>query len=145
MTQKPDSEKIKNILENVFKRHPEVAAAWLFGSQVTEKAGPMSDVDIALLFKKDVAPDRDLFRLESVITNEVEEALKTEIDVVNLGRSKLVFQHNVLRTGRLLYEGDPKTRVTFTTRVISDFCDFEPKLRFMEKLQTKARIKRLAG
>ncbi len=41
------SEQIKEIL----KDYPYIVAAYLFGSQVTDRAGPMSDIDIAVLLK----------------------------------------------------------------------------------------------
>ena len=100
-------------LENIFKDYPYIASAYLFGSYSSSKAGPMSDVDIALLLKGN-AP---------------------------VGR-KLILCHNVLKTGRLIYDADTAFRIKFEMRVISNFCDFEPTLSFMERFHLRGIIKR---
>ena len=134
-------------LKDVFAEYPYIAAAWLFGSQAKGKAGPMSDIDIALLLKDDAPKGLELIHEEDYLAYRIQKALgvKADVDLADLNNKKLVFQHNVLRTGKLVYEGDKDVRVRFATRVISEFCDFEPRLRFMQKIQNRTRIRKLRG
>ena len=39
-------------LRDLFEDYPYIASAYLFGTYASNKAGPMSDVDIAILLKK---------------------------------------------------------------------------------------------
>jgi predicted nucleotidyltransferase len=138
-----DFEKLKEI----FKDYPYIAAAYLFGSYAKGKAGPMSDVDIALLLKDDSPKGLELMHEEDFMAYRIQKALgvKAEVDLIDLNSKKLVFRHNVLRTGKLIYEADKAARVRFATNVVSDFCDFEPRLRYMQKIQNNVRIKKLRG
>lgn len=133
-------------LTDIFREYPYIAAAYLFGSHAKGTAGPMSDVDIALLLNDDAPRGIELIHEEGRIADRIQRilGLKAEVDVIALNGKNLVFQHNVLRTGKLIYESDKDIRVRFTARVISEFCDFEPRLRYMEKFQFAGWRRRLA-
>ncbi len=129
--------------KDLFDDYPYIAAVYLFGSQSSGKAGPMSDVDIAILLKDNAPNDRELIHEEDYLAYKIAKALGVkEVDVIDLNRQGLIFQHNVLRTGKLIYDADPALRIKFVTRVIPYFCDFEPTLRFMEKFSLQGRLKR---
>jgi hypothetical protein len=133
----------KEEIEKILKDYPYVAAAYLFGSHVFGTATPESDLDIAILLKKDAPEGRNLLHQEDYLAYRIGKALGVkEVDLIDLNSKGLIFQHNVLRTGRLIYDADPLFRIRFETSVIIHFCDFEPTLRYIEKLQLKARIAR---
>ncbi len=133
-------------LEEIFKEYPYIASAYLFGSAASGKAGPMSDVDIAILLNKNSPTGRQLIHAEDYLSYRLAKALRVkEVDLIELNRQGLLFQHNVLRTGILIYDADPSVRIRFVTRVISYFCDFAPTLRFMEKYQLKGLIQRCSS
>ncbi len=136
----PNIEKLKNI----FKDYPYVASAYLFGSQASGKTGPMSDVDIAVLLKEPYPRGRDLTHKMDHLAFEVEIVLKKEVDIVEMNRQGLIFVHNVLRTGKLIYDADPDFRIKFVAKVISDYCDFEPTIRFMNNYYFEGYKRRLA-
>jgi predicted nucleotidyltransferase len=132
-------------LKGVFVEYPFIASAYLFGSVAAGKAGPLSDVDIALLLKEDAPKGRDLIHTEDYLAYRLAKALGVrEVDVMDLNSQGLVFQHNVLRTGKLIYDADHSFRVKFVASVISRFCDFEPTLRFIERFRLKGLIRRFA-
>lgn len=132
-------------LEDIFKNYPFIASAYLFGSHALGKSGPMSDVDIAVLLKDEAPIGRELIHEEDFLSYRIAKILGTkEVDLIGLNSQGLVFQHNVLRTGRLIYDADSAFRIKFETRVIANFCDFEPTLRFIEKYHHQGRIERLA-
>jgi predicted nucleotidyltransferase len=133
-------------LKDIFKDYPYIASAYLFGSQVSGKRGPMSDVDIAILLKDNAPKGRDLIHKMDYLAYRIEGALKAkEVDLIEINRQGLIFVHNVLKTGRLIYDADPDFRIRFVTRVISDYCDFEPTLRFMDNYYFEGYRRRLAA
>lgn len=132
-------------LTNIFKNYPYIASAYIFGSYLTGRIGPMSDVDIALLLKDNAPKGRELIHEEDYLSYRITEALGIkEVDLIDLNKQGLIFQHNVLRSGRLIYDADPTFRIRYVTQVISNYCDFELTLRFMNKYYFEGYKKRLA-
>ncbi len=132
-------------LEDIFKDYPYIASAYLFGSQVSGKIGPMSDVDIAILLKDNAPVGRELIHKEDYLTYKIADALQVkEVDLIELNKQGLIFVHNVLKTGKLIYDADPDFRIRFVAKVISDYCDFEPTLRFMNNYYFEGYKRRLA-
>ncbi len=90
-------------LEVIFKDYSYIAAAYLFGSYATGKKGPMSDVDIAVLLKEPYPEGRELMHKMDYLAYRIENALQAgEVDLIELNKQGLIFQHNVLRTGKLI-------------------------------------------
>jgi predicted nucleotidyltransferase len=136
-----DLEKLKPIFED----YPYIAAAYLFGSYATGKISPMSDVDIAVLLKEPHPKGRELMHEMNYLSYRIEKALQAEeVDLIELNNQGLIFQHNILRTGKLIYDADRDFRVKFVAKVISKYCDFEPTLRFMNNYYFEGYKKRLA-
>ncbi len=132
-------------LDEIFNRYPYIAAAYLFGSYAQDKEGPMSDIDIALLLKKPHPEGRKLIHEIDYLAYLISKTLGKEVDLIILNHQGLVFQHNVLKTGRLIYDTAPDVRIRFETGVITHYCDFEPTLRFMDKYYPDGYRRRLAG
>lgn len=132
-------------VEDIFKDYSNIVAAYLFGSHVTGKTTPMSDVDIGILLKDNSPRGRKLMSKMDYLAYRIEDALRAgEVDLIILNTQGRIFQHNVLRTGKLIYDADPAFRIGFEMKVISNFCDFEPTLRFMEKFHFQGRLRRCA-
>lgn len=132
-------------LRSIFKDYPYIASAYLFGSQARGKAGPMSDVDIAILIKDNAPKGRELIHEEDYLSYKIAKLLGVrEVNLIDLKSQGLIFQHNVLRTGKLIYDADPEYRIRFAAKVISDYCDFEPTLRFMNNYYFEGYKRRLA-
>jgi predicted nucleotidyltransferase len=132
-------------LKSTFEDYPYIAAAWLFGSHAKGTVWKMSDVDIAILVNDEAPTGRELLHDESYLSYQLSKTLGgKEVDLVNLKSQGLIFQHNVLRTGIVIYDSAPDYRIRFETRVICNYCDFEPTLRFMEKFYLQGRLRRLA-
>lgn len=132
-------------LKPIFKDYPYIAGAYLFGSYATGKEGTMSDVDIAVLLKEPHPKGRDLIHEMNYLAYRIEDALGVgEVDLIELNNQGLIFVHNVLKTGRLIYDADTDFRIKFVAKVISDYCDFEPTLRFMNNYYFDGYRRRLA-
>lgn len=132
-----------NNLKSLFEEYPYIAAAYLFGSYAKGKTGPMSDIDIAILLKDNAPEDRELLHEEDYLAYRISTILKIKkVDLMDINKRGLIFQHNVLKTGKLIYDYDPDFRIKFITRVISRFCDFEPTLKFIERFHIQGIINR---
>jgi predicted nucleotidyltransferase len=132
-------------LKDIFKDYPYIASAYLFGSQTSGKIGPMSDLDIAVLLKDNAPTGRELVHEEDYLAYRIADALQVkEVDLIELNKLGLIFVHNILKTGKLIYDADPNFRIKFVTKVISDYCDFEPTLRFMKDYYFEGYRRRLA-
>lgn len=133
-------------LKDVFKDYAYIASAYLFGSYALAKTGPMSDIDIAILLKDSAPKGRELIHEKDFLAYRIARILGVkDVDLIELNSQGLIFQHNVLRTGNLIYDADTKHRIKFETLVITNFCDFEPTLRFIEKSHLQGIRKRCAG
>ncbi|PJA83558.1 MAG: nucleotidyltransferase domain-containing protein [Nitrospirae bacterium CG_4_9_14_3_um_filter_44_28] len=131
-------------LNAVFRNYSFIASAYLFGSQATGKTGPMSDVDIAVLLKEPRPKGRELMRQMNYLSFRIEEIFKKEVDVIEMNSQGLIFQHNVLRSGNLIYDADPLFRANYVSRLISSYCDFEPTIRFIKKFHLQGIKNRVA-
>jgi predicted nucleotidyltransferase len=122
---------------------PFIVAAYVFGSTVRGQAGPLSDLDIAILVNEQAPPTVDLLRVELLLSYELQKHLNVpEVDLVTLNHQRLTMQHAILRTGWLIYDADPPYRIRFTQQVIQAYLDFQPTLEFIGRFHTKGRLRR---
>lgn len=106
-------------LARALDREP-VAAAYLFGSQASDAAGSLSDVDLAVA----LVPEADRAVAHSDLLLAAIEALGTdEVDLVMLDGAPPLLRHRVLRDGVRLVDRDPRVRVRFETRALLDYLD----------------------
>jgi predicted nucleotidyltransferase len=103
-----------------------VVAAYLFGSQATGKAGPLSDVDVAVLFDS-ALDERARFELQLRLQGEATSAVRHDsVDVVALNAASPLLRHRAIRDGEALVVRDPVARVRFEARAILDYLDTRP-------------------
>jgi len=102
-----------------------VVLAYLFGSRVLDRSGPLSDYDFAVLYT--LKPHRKhIYELVHLLGKVV----KTKhIDLVALNQSPVELQYHVIATGSLLYETNPAARVEFEAQTLSRYFDYLPILR----------------
>ncbi|HIE52555.1 MAG TPA: nucleotidyltransferase domain-containing protein [Armatimonadetes bacterium] len=81
-----------------------VVLAYLFGSQAKGTAGPLSDVDIAVLLGPEVPLQEYTYRQAHLIADLVDLLNCNEVDVVVLNWASPLLKHNVLRYGQVLYD-----------------------------------------
>jgi len=89
-------EEVRNYLAN----HPQVSAAFLFGSYGTEYQNNLSDLDIAVLLTPECPINFDVISGISVDLSEL--ASEEDINVVILNAAPITLQFEILSTGRLL-------------------------------------------
>lgn len=105
---------------------PEVLAAFLIGSQARGTAGPLSDVDLAVIHVPTVGAT-DLSDLRLSLAADAGAALGTsEVDVVLLNGAPALMRREALRDATLLLDRDPQARIEFQVRALNDYLDTEP-------------------
>ena len=104
-------------------RHVEgLVAVYLFGSYGTAYQTPLSDVDLALVFREGAAPG---FHEEIMLRGSILDALGEEdVSITILNRAPVPFQFRVRSTGRLLYGADTRALADFTARLLTRHADF---------------------
>ena len=117
---------IDHAIANVLREFPDVAAAWLFGSEARGDARPDSDVDVALLLKDNAAALDMLPTLGRIAASLEQVAPGRRIDVVLLATQGPIFQHQVLSEGRLVLDVDSVRRVDFESDSYVRYFDFLP-------------------
>jgi predicted nucleotidyltransferase len=109
-------------LKGVLREVAGLAAAYLFGSYGTAYQTPLSDVDLALVFRDGAVPG---FREEMVLRSKILEALREEdVSITVLNRAPVLFQFRVLSTGRLIYCADRRALADFIAPALSRHADF---------------------
>jgi len=117
-----------------------VVAAMLFGSQATGKAGPLSDIDVAV-WADSTLERSERFDLRLALMAEAVRVLNTdEVDLVVLNDAPPLLQHRALRDSVRLIDRDPPKRIRLETRAILDYLDTKP----LRELFGVAALDRLA-
>ncbi len=92
------------------------AVIYLFGSYSTQTAHPGSDIDIAFLPSRAVAP-LDCFYLASTLSDK----LGKPVDLVDLSSASTVFAKEIVANGTPLFIGNPLGHHTFEMYTLSDY------------------------
>ena len=101
-----------------------VAAVLLFGSHARGQAGPLSDVDVAVLIDASV-PHATYPGTRLKLMGDLAEQLgHDDVDVVVLNEAPLALAYRVLRDGVLVYCRDRDHSVQFKARTVSQYLDF---------------------
>lgn len=131
------SEKIVQQLKKIFASFKQVKLAYVFGSQATDKTGPLSDYDFAIyLEEKDNAK---MFSIRLKLMAQLGLLFKTDaIDLVVLNTADMPdLKYNIIKKGKLLYEKEPY-KVLVEPKILHEYFDFNLSL-FKNKL-TKSYV-----
>ncbi len=86
--------------------------------------GRFNDTDIAVHLKEGMS-EKEILEFELSEGVELSKELGFEIDLRVLNGRKIVFLHQVLRDGKLLFCRDERKRVEFETEVYSRYLDIK--------------------
>lgn len=122
------TERIAEILNHALAPFAsQLACAYLFGSYARGEARFDSDMDIAVLFRRE--PPCSLDGLGMAIAGAIEDATGKRADVVVLNRASPDLTHHVLRDGVLILENDRSRRIRFEVRARAEYFDVLPYIR----------------
>lgn len=110
------------VLEEALRAVPGLAACYLFGSYGTEWQTPLSDVDLALVFRpgrpSELPSELDLI---GTVTGSLRE---DDVSVTVLNRAPLALRFDVLAKGRPLFVFDEIALADFIEETIDRHGDF---------------------
>ncbi len=106
------------------KQVDQVRFAYLFGSAARGDQTVLSDIDIAVYIAKETT---DAFDVKLSLHADLCRALKrNDVDVVVLNTAtNLMLLDEIVRTGVVLYDGDPDARMDFELRLLHCSLDFK--------------------
>lgn len=108
--------------KDFFVRH-KVALAYVFGSFVRGKLGPLSDLDFGILFSKDIKP-KDYPHKEALFGLEIEKIISVKADIINLAKPiSPLLRHNAVFSGRSIFTTDKKIRFSIENAARKEFED----------------------
>jgi len=141
--ERPTSNGMRELEKTVvgqLNRYPQVRVAYLFGSQARGQAGPLSDVDVAVLLDENLTP-AEAQDLQLRLMTDLADALgRDDVDVIVLNYASLVLCHQVLKSGRILLCRDETARFRFTFKTNRDYLDAVPMYELHRAYQRR-RIK----
>lgn len=120
------------------QRH-DVVLAYLYGSQARGTPGPLSDVDIAVLFRAELSGQERLRQLLAVMGEFMDIFQREDVFVADLNDATPLLRFEVYREGRLLYCQDDAIRVKFLMEALRDYEDTRP-LRALQRAYLLQRI-----
>lgn len=112
----------------VLSQHPEVAAAWLFGSAARDELRPDSDIDVALVLARRSDTAAQHHRALGRLAAEVEQVAGGRlVDLVVLDPIRdPMFCHRVLSEGILVHDSDRERRFDFESTAHIRYLDWLP-------------------
>ena len=109
-------------LKNIFNEYSTISLVYLFGSYATNNIGPMSDLDIAVLWSE---KEKSILIKSCELGNKIANELNDEnLQVVPLNDQALSFCFNVINTGICIY-GREEMRVRYETSILNQYLDFK--------------------
>lgn len=112
-------------------RVPEILAVYLFGSFARNTAREGSDIDVAFLFDRSFYKSNpyEAFAIAQMMCADASKAVSRTVDAALLNGASLFFAHEIISTGRCLYEKDPEQRIRYEIALMGQYFDFMPFLR----------------
>jgi len=123
-------------LRRVFARYPCIEAAYLFGSHAAGRAGPDSDVDLALVGPRDELQAHKLDILAELTAEGVDK-----VDLVALDGADPVLRFEAVHHNRLIFARPGFDHGQYFSRALREYFDLEPYLR----IQREAFKRRVLG
>lgn len=98
-------------LKKFAKAHREIEVLYLFGSTITGKTNGQSDIDLALLLTRKIRREQ-YFDLRLKFMDQLARLLRTDkVEVIILNEAPLRFYHEIISTGKILYEKNRADRI----------------------------------
>lgn len=115
---------LKKELLPLFAGHPDIEAAYLFGSAVRGNDGPVSDIDVAIRCTFDLSPE-SCFELRLEFMEALEKILNRDTDIVVLNIASLKMIRQVLTHGILIYAEDAGRERMWAIQKQKEYFDFK--------------------
>lgn len=138
---KQAAETIQQQLAPFFRDRKEVMVAYLYGSVVSQET--FHDVDVAILCEPSFCHSLEAFSRVLRWGSEAEKLLhpRRPLDLRLLNEAPVSFQHEVIRTGVVIFERNRDERVIFEAQVMTLYMDFLPTQRFFNEFVLRKKMR----
>lgn len=119
-------------LSEILAKFP-VGLAYLYGSYGKGTQSSNSDIDIALVLKKNLN-QLERLKVEMQIAPLMDKKFKSKFDIRCINNAPLRVKGEIITTGQLIYCSDEKFRISFETFIRDRYFDFLPTLRSMRRI-----------
>jgi predicted nucleotidyltransferase len=141
-----DLDSILRALIPYFQSRPDVQFGYLFGSVVSGRARPDSDIDIAVLVSDKMIRGDPLKLRIRLMTDLMKLLNRDDVDLVLLNQAPPLLAHRILSKGRLIFERSASSRVAFQVRTVNRYLDTQPMRNlYLAYLKKHAREGRILG
>jgi len=114
---------------NFAKAHPIISAIYLFGSHAVGHPRSKSDIDLGILFVKDV----DGFTRINMET-EISNLLKKDVDLIDMRKSSPFLCHQIYKYGKFIYHDGSDFPFQFRANSIRDYLDTDSIRRITREM-----------
>ena len=124
-----------------------ISAVILFGSLATGKETPLSDVDLAVLYGRNLSND-ELKSLHSQVYEIVSDLFESDdLDLINLNSAPLSLQYGAIKSAKILLLNNREEYIDFWDQTVKYYLDFKPLLDECNKtlLETLTRRRIVHG
>jgi predicted nucleotidyltransferase len=131
-----NEEEDRRIAEILGGAVPDLLAIYRFGSTARKAERPGSDVDIAVL-----AATRLPAAGRHAAQEALAEALRRDVDLIDLLSVPTVLRMQVVSTGELIADRDPQERRSFETYVFADYARLnEERREILDRVGRERRV-----
>jgi len=113
-------------IKRIFSNEDEILFAYLFGSQITGKTGPLSDYDFAIFLSRKPSSFQFKYRLKNNLLNILNT---NQADLIILNNAPIELKYNIINTGKIIYQKNSIAKVEFEADTLSRYFDYLPVLR----------------
>jgi predicted nucleotidyltransferase len=123
-------------LSIIRSRVADPVAVYVFGSTAAGAVHESSDLDLALLPREPLTPEA---RWD--LQQELAVALRRDVDLVDLRSASTVMRFQVVTTGELIHDGDPRERAEFEMLALSMYARLnEERKEILEQVRREGRV-----
>jgi len=131
------SQAVLRTVAEVLEKDPRVQVAYLFGSGCRGSQGPESDTDIGVVLSE--LPE-DMLDYYLDLTDRLTRLFGDRVDLVILNEAPSLLQHQVIKTGKVVYCRNEVARVQFEARAMREYLD----LAWLRERYDEALVKEIS-
>ncbi len=118
-----ESKKLSEKVRKVLEKRDYIVFAYIFGSRVHGRYMVKEDVDVAIYTERKIT-----WREFVEIMNELEDEVKTKVDLVDLNTAPLALAYEIVRTGIVVLDRRPEVRIEYEVKILKEYLDLKPRL-----------------
>lgn len=112
----------KEVTDFLQKQDP-VELAYLFGSVAIQKAGKLSDIDLAIFLDESIEK-KERFKIKLRLISDLENILKTDrLDLVIMNDAPISLNFEIIKANHPLFIRDKNLKVDLEHHIISRYLD----------------------